>query len=131
MEVEILTSISTEIRKANDKFETVFNSGDAAGMAALYTEDGMLLPAGTDIIKGKDGIQQFWQGAMDIGIKKAKLQTIELEQLEDTVIELGKYSLAAADGQELDQGKYMVIWKKENDAWKLQKDIWTSSKSAV
>ena len=39
--------VRSTIRKADDAFEETFGRGDAAGMAALYTEDGMLLPTGS------------------------------------------------------------------------------------
>ncbi|MDX5422421.1 MAG: SgcJ/EcaC family oxidoreductase [Hymenobacteraceae bacterium] len=122
--------IRNEIRHANDKFERNFAKGDATGMASLYTEDGVLLPTGSDMIKGKNGIRDFWQGAMDMGVKEAKLETVELEQCENTAIEMGKYTLSGEGGQAIDQGKYIVIWKQENGQWKLQKDIWNSSVGA-
>jgi ketosteroid isomerase-like protein len=29
----------------------------------------------------------------------------------------------------MDSGKYVVIWKREDGAWKLHRDIWTTSAS--
>lgn len=120
-------SIKSEIRSANDRFEQNIGKGDAMGMANLYTEDGMLMPTGSGIIKGKAAIQDFWRGAMGMGIKSAKLETMEVEQCENTAIETGHYTLAGADDQVIDKGKYIVIWKNEGGSWKLQKDIWNSS----
>ncbi len=120
-------NISSEIRSQNDKFESTFAKGDAAGMATLYTEDGMLLPTGCDVIVGHKGIQDFWQGAMNMGVKEVKLHTVEVEQYNGTAIELGNYRLNGEDGEKLDHGKYIVIWKKQNGSWKLQKDIWNSN----
>ena len=62
------TDIESDIRKADDNFEQTFGRGDAAGMAELYTKDGMLLPTGSDFVQGKKDIADFWQGAMDMGI---------------------------------------------------------------
>jgi hypothetical protein len=36
----------------------------------------------------------------------------------------------AQDGSILDTGKYIVIWKRENGAWKWHRDIWNSSRPA-
>jgi ketosteroid isomerase-like protein len=36
-----------------------FNSGDAAGVAALYTADGQLAPPNSDIVQGIAGITGF------------------------------------------------------------------------
>jgi uncharacterized protein (TIGR02246 family) len=115
------------IRNAADKFESTFGRGDAAGMADLYTTNGMLLPTGSDFVKGKQAIESFWQGAMAMGIKNAKLDIIEIEQHGDTVIDMGQYTLSDADDQVMDSGKYLVIWKHEDDTWKLHRDIWNSN----
>ena len=115
------------IRTADDSFESTFGQGDAAGMADLYTDNGMLLPTGSDFVKGKQAIAAFWQGAMDMGIKNAKLDTVEVEQHGDTAIQVGQYTLSSADDQVMDAGKYVVIWKHEDGTWKMHRDIWNSS----
>lgn len=124
------TDISTAIRNANDKFETSFGSGEASRIADLYTEDGMLLPTGSDIVSGKEGVRNFWQGVMDMGVKQVKLDSVEIEQHGDTAIELGNYTLRAENSQIIDQGKYMVVWKKQQNQWKIQKDIWNTNQPA-
>jgi uncharacterized protein (TIGR02246 family) len=122
---------STEIREtivaADEKFMAAFNKGDAAGVAALYTENGQLLPPNSDIITGRKAIQAFWQGVMDMGIKSAKLETSEVEGTGDTVSEIGKYSLLGEGDKTLDTGKYVVIWKQVEGQWQLHRDIWNSS----
>jgi uncharacterized protein (TIGR02246 family) len=119
---------TSDIRKANDAFEQTFRRGDAAGMAELYTEDGMLLPTGCEFIKGKKAIRDFWQGAMDMGVKEVKLDSVEIESQGEAVIELGRYKLiSGAGGEVMDQGKYIVIWKQEQGRWKLHRDIWNSN----
>jgi uncharacterized protein (TIGR02246 family) len=120
-------NIHAVIRTAADSFESTFKRGDAAGMADLYSANGMLLPTGSDFVKGKQAIEAFWQGAMDMGIKNAKLDIVEVEQHGDTAIDMGQYTLSNADGQVMDTGKYVVIWKHEDGTWKLHRDIWNSS----
>jgi uncharacterized protein (TIGR02246 family) len=121
------TSVSSEIRRANDTFEASFARGDAAAIAGLYTSSGVLLPTGMDTIRGAEGIQTFWQSAMAMGIRQVKLKTRDIEELDDTAIELGTYTLFAASGQQIDQGKYLVVWKEEAGQWKLHQDIWNTS----
>ena len=62
-----------------------------------------------------------------MGIKTAKLEIVELDQQGNTVIDIGRYSLMGADGQELDHGKYLVVWKRVGDGWKMHRDIFNSS----
>ena len=127
---ETASNVKDEIRSANQNFERNFANGDAPGMATLYTSDGMLLPPGAGVQKGSDAIKNFWQMVMDMGIKGAHLETAEVEQEGDTAIEVGQYELSGAEGQRLDQGKYIVIWKKDMGQWKLHKDIWNTSLSS-
>jgi uncharacterized protein (TIGR02246 family) len=125
---------STEVREAisagNKRFMETFELGDAAGMATLYTENGQLLPPNTDIVSGRQGIQAFWQGAIDMGIKAMKLETTELEEHGDTAIAVGKYTLSGEGDQVIDSGKYVVILKQEGGQWRLHRDIWNSSMPA-
>src|SRR3954463_2620581 len=123
--------IQSDIRKADDVFQTNFRNGDAAGIAELYTDNGTLLPGGSDFIEGKKAIRDFWQGAMDMGIKEARLDIRETELCGDTAIEIGEYTLSSADGKTLDHGKYIVIWKQEGGQWKLHRDIWNTSMPPV
>ncbi len=51
------------------QFEKSFNQGDAEGLASLYSEDAKILPPNMDIVEGKNTIQSYWQGALDMGIK--------------------------------------------------------------
>ncbi len=121
------TGIRNAIAGANEAFMDAFNRGDAAGVAALYTEGGQLLPPNADTMAGKGAIQAFWQGAMDMGIQSAQLEIVEVEGHGDTANEVSRYTLCGEGGQVLDQGKYIVIWKREAGKWKLHRDIFNSS----
>ena len=119
------------IDAANQNFMTNFGKQDSAGMASLYTGDGQLLPANSDVVNGGADIQAFWQGAFDTGLRQAVLETVELEDHGATAIEVGRYTLNADGGVLADQGKYIVIWKNEGGVWKLHRDIWTTSQPAA
>lgn len=127
---------STEVRNAiadtNARFLDAFNKADAPGcVSATYTPDAEILPSNFDIIEGTSGIQAFWQGAMDLGVKSATLETIELEEHGDAVVEIGKYTLAAEGGHQIDEGKYLVVWKQQAGQWKWHRDIWNTSVPAA
>ena len=78
------------IKSANEVWMSTFAQGDAEGMANLYTKDGQLLPTQSDVVSGRQAIQAFWQSVMDMGIKTAKLETVEAESHGDTAIEVGR-----------------------------------------
>ena len=120
-------AIWSAIEAADQKFVSAFGRGDAAGIAQLYTEDGQILPPQSEPITGRHGIQAFWQGAMDMGVKAAKLESVEVEGHGDSAVEIGKYELYAAGQQRVDHGKYVVIWKREQGEWMLWRAIWNTS----
>ena len=118
------------IRSANEKFMTAFKQGNVAEVANLYTENAKLLPPNNQMMTGTESIQAFWQGAMNMGVREAKLETVEVEAQGDTAYEIGRYTLAIKPrGGELltDTGKYVVVWKKHDGAWKLHVDIWNTN----
>ena len=131
MQTQVTESIEQQLRRCNDAFQTTFSAKDSAGLAALYTPDAALLPPGSPEITGTLAIQQFWQGAMDMGVAAAKLTTVAAEELGDTAIEQGQFVLSDANGNPLDHGKYVVIWKQHEGHWHLHQDIFNSSQGAV
>ena len=124
------TEILEAIVAADETFMTTFSRGDAAGMAALYTESGQLLPPNSDFVTGKQALQAVYQASMDMGIKAIKLETIEAEGYDDTAYEVGRVTLEGEEGQVLDQCKYIIIWKQEAGQWKLHRDIFNTSMPA-
>ena len=121
------SELRAAIEAANKVFMDAAARGDAAGVAALYTEDGQLLPPNAGPATGRAAVQAFFQAAMDMGIKSALLTTVEVEGHGDTATEVGRIKLFGEGEQELDQGKYLVIWKNVDGQWMLYRDIFNSS----
>jgi len=122
--------IRAAIEAGNTKFVSALGRGIGRDLAALYTTDAQLFPTSSDIVSGRQAIEEFWQGVIDSGVKDATLTTLEVEAHDDTAYEVGKYSMKGEDGEVLDTGKYLVIWKREDGQWKLHRDIWNTSMPA-
>jgi ketosteroid isomerase-like protein len=119
------------IERANKQFAEAFARGDAAGCAAAYVATARLLPPGKPMLTGPKAIQEFWQSAIEAGMKSISLSTVALEELGATAIEVGQYALdirPAGKPASKDEGKYVVVWKRQRDgAWKLAVDIFNTS----
>ena len=104
------------------------NGGDAAGVAAHYTDDAAVLPPDAARIDGREGIQGVWQGLIDAGVRDVTLTTQEVENFGDVANEVGTISATAPseDGGHLQlAGKYVAVWKRGGDGtWRLHRDIW-------
>ena len=120
-------SVRSDIDAANAQFTAAAAKGDGAGLAALYTADGQVLPAGSDPIKGAQAIQKFWQGALDSGIAEVALKTVDLFGRGPMATEVGQYELRDKAGKVLDHGKYIVVWRKEGGKWKLLRDMFSTN----
>jgi uncharacterized protein (TIGR02246 family) len=123
-----------EVRKAveaaNGQWAAAFNRGDAVAVAALYTEGATLMPPDRQIVRGRQGIQEFWQGAIQRGLKDAVLTTVEVQADGNTAYEIGRISLTVHAKDQTPKpisNKYVVVWKRQADgSWKLHVDIWNS-----
>ncbi len=123
--------VSAAIDQVNRQFEQAMRRSDAEGLLSVYTALGSIMPPNSPIIKGSHEIRAFWQGAIDMGIKAVELKTVELDDLGDTVNEVGLFKLMLGDGSVTDEGKYVVIWKKEDGNWRWHHDIWSSKNPAA
>ena len=125
-----MIKVRQAIQEANAKFGAAVQKGDGAAIAALYTEDASLLPPDSDMIKGKGGIEAFWKGGLQLGIREAVLTTIDVSGAGDLAYEIGAFALKIQpQGKEpIEQkGKYVVVWKLNPDGGcKLHVDIWNS-----
>jgi len=129
--VNKLGDIRAKIDAVNKEFLDAFNRGDIAAAMGVYTEDATILPPNAEMMKGKAAIKAFWQGARDMGVKEAKLETVELTPMGDeTACEIGKYVLKIhpeGGAAFTDHGKYMMIWKLVDGSGKWDSDAWNSS----
>ena len=124
------TVLGAAIAAPIEQFMAAFSRGDAAGARPSIRADAQVLPPNSDVITGQQAIQTFWQRAMDMGVKAVKLATVEVVGDGNTAYEVGQFTLQGAEGQVLDAGKYVVIWRQEAGQWKLHRDIWNSSRPA-
>lgn len=118
--------VKKEIDAANAEFARVFAAGDAAGLAARYTEQGQILPPFAEVVSGRAAIEAYWKAAFQAGLSKVTLTALEVEAFGDTAIETGRAEITDAAGRQMDVAKYIVIWKRVNGEWKMHKDIFNS-----
>ncbi len=104
------------------------NSGDAAGVAAHYTDDAALLPPDAAKVDGRDGIRGAWQSFIDADYRDVAMSTQEVDVFGDVANEVGTISATSAGGNGNCRqmvGKYVAVWKRgRDDTWRLHRDIW-------
>ncbi len=120
-------NVREAIEEADRKFMDLYKQGKCADVAALYSEDPVLMPPGMDFIHGKEGIQQTFEAFRAMGVAELVFDIIEVDHCGDRAVEMSRFKLLGAGSQVLDQGKYIVVWKHEQGEWKLHRDIFNSS----
>ena len=118
-----------EIEAVNAKLIDFFNKGDFAGIASLYTEDAVAFPPGASMVKGRAAIGAMWKGLAE-QVSDPKVTTLDVKSLGPSAArEIGIVSLKTKGPtpKEL-TGKYVVVWEKVGDDWKLAADIWNDGK---
>ena len=114
-----------EIEAVNAKWIEFFNKGDFAGVRSLYTADATAFPPGSAMVRGDAAIGAMWKSiAEEVG--DPKLLTLDVKALGPSAAqEIGTFSLKTKGPNPKDvTGRYLVVWEKVGNDWKLAADIW-------
>src|SRR5437667_4549997 len=88
-----------EIDAVNAKWIDLFNKGDFAGVATLYTEDATAFPPGSGMVKGRAAIEAMWKGMAE-KIGDPKVTTLDVKPLGASAArEIGTFSLTTKDAK--------------------------------
>jgi uncharacterized protein (TIGR02246 family) len=112
---------SAALETAASGWEKAYNEKNADAVAALYTDDGQLLPPGAEEVSGRDAIRAYF--ASDIERQWAKIT------IRSTASNIGgewawRSGTWSVESDPVVTGKYMEVWRRTSDGWRLHKDIW-------
>ena len=124
-----LAQSKAAIQKLEDQWGAAFNKGDAAAVAAMYTDDAYVLPAGAPMAHGRADIQTFWTQAMQ-QLGDVKCTAVDVMPIGRTgAREVGTCTFKTKGASPQDGAlKYTVVWRKVAGEWLLNTDIWNMDK---
>ena len=118
------------IDKQNKKYMEFYNNGDASGVAELHTDDALVMPPNTDMVKGKSLIKKAISYEISAGATDLVFTSLNMYGNKEFVTEVGRYSLNVKNEGEIvmsDSGKYVVLWEQvSKNNWLMKADIWNS-----
>jgi len=109
------------LQTAAESWINAYNDKNADGVAATYSDDGRLLPPGAAAVSGGTAIHEYWTN--DIATQWAKISIKEegTEVMGDWAWREGTWSI---EGPPAMGGKYLEVWKRTPQGWRLHRDIW-------
>lgn len=120
----------SKIEAAEKTWLTAFNSGDAAGVANLYSIDARLMPPNADIVEGRDAIEGFVKEFVATGAQLT-FSLLEVHESADMCAAVGTFELTipVPGGEPMkDLGKYIEVWTREPDgSWVIADDVFNSN----
>jgi ketosteroid isomerase-like protein len=109
---------------AADGWVAAFNSGDAAGLALMYSPEAKILPPDQPIVSGYGAIEEFWK-TFNPGNVRIETSEVETLKLGDYWFREGTYiGLYPAEGEPR-VGKFIELWTKVNSAWLIHRQMWS------
>jgi uncharacterized protein (TIGR02246 family) len=115
------------------QFGAAFSKGDMATVANIYAQDAITLPPNMKADRGRAAIQKSLTDMTgQMTVESLKLSSEDVIVTGDYAIETGKYEMTGTPkgGKSMhDEGKYLVVWKKQPDgSLKILRDAWNSDK---
>ena len=104
-----------------------YAANDAAGVAALYTEDAQLLPPDMEIVSGRAAIQEFVAKTNPPGGPAFEIATVETLVFGNYAHRQGSFKVKGSNGEALEAGKFIELWKKVDGQWLIHRDMWSAN----
>ena len=114
------------LKAMQDVWQSAFDARDTAALAAIYAEDGEVMPPNSNTMIGRAAIEAFWADFQASGIGVEGKDT-EVYAHGDVGYEVGTYTVTDAGGATIDEGKYVEIWRQVDGKWQIYRGIWNSN----
>lgn len=122
-----LKALQKIIEENNSTYFNAIAKNDSLLFTSLYTFDCWIMAPGAPTYCGPDAAGDYFSYACK-RIKGGKFIPINLYGItEDIIAETGFYQLLGAGNTQLDDGKYIVLWKKTGNTWKRFRDSFSSN----
>jgi uncharacterized protein (TIGR02246 family) len=109
-----MSADEADIRQISKDWIRFYNAGDAAKVAALYTEDGYYLSAHI-LAHGRQAIQAYWERGIKAGGHIDFIKPLTLYYTGDLAYCAGTYQATNA-GVTVD-GRILIVLRKVNGKW--------------
>lgn len=108
------------------QYEIAFTKHDLDTLLALFADDAQILPEHGSVIEGKDNLAYFLKNSMTPVVSFNTVTDMLLVR-GDVAVEQGHFTVRNIKrGADIEYGKYMHVWRKEDGDWKLYRLIFNT-----
>ncbi len=115
----------------SEAWEDALNRGDIDELVGFYTRTARVLPPNRDLASGTEAVRAEFGAMIDAGLV-GEVTSVEARTAGDIGYNVGLYSLGTSDGEAVDRGKFIEIWRLGDDGhWRISNDIFNSNLPAA
>jgi ketosteroid isomerase-like protein len=116
------------IAESNRIYFKAFARNDSSIFINRYAKDCWIMPPNAPALRGADAPLQFFKTAYyKFGPRNGKFITLDVfGDGKAYVTEIGLWQSFDARHKHFDNGKFLVLWKKTPDGWKMFRDSFSS-----
>jgi ketosteroid isomerase-like protein len=113
------------IRTRSQALVTAFNGKQLDAIVELYADSSVFMPPNAPVLRGREPLREFYQDLIGRATN-LRLETEDVAGSGPLAYESGTYYLNYQDGAVRDRGKYVFVWRKLGNTWRMEKTIWSS-----
>lgn len=117
-----------EVKQVVGRLEAAFNARDPAALAALYTEDAVLMPPNDLQVQGSEAIQSWFDQALP-RLGAIRLWPTATRVDGDLALQVGRFQMTpnspvpGSTGGER-AGKYVLVLTRAGPRWAICAELW-------
>jgi ketosteroid isomerase-like protein len=125
-----LKEAKTAIAESNAVYFQAFAKGDSSIFINRYAKDCWIMPPNAPALRGADAPVRFFKTAYNkFGLRNGKFITLDVfGDGREFVTEVGLWQSFDVHNTLFDNGKFVVLWKKTPDGWKMFRDSFSSDR---
>lgn len=122
------------IREAAERYNRAAVAGDVETLVNMYADDAMIMqPGEEEPIRGREAIRGHYLAMMQFPNREftSTPTRIDVARSGDLASEAGVFSVGAdtPQGRFTDTGRYLTVWKKIDEQWRIATEISHSTSS--
>ena len=127
---EFLSAAKKAIAGSNAVYFESFVKNDSSIFINRYSKDGCIMAPNAPALCGREAAAKFFKKAHLAGLHHGKfITTAVYGEGKEFVTEEGLWQSFDARGNLFDDGKFLVLWKRTAEGWKMFRDSFSSNRT--